>query len=56
MPSCGLEINKSISIFTLQQQQQRTQEHTAPMDLMALSETLKLLFNVTHFHLSLIHI
>lgn len=29
---------------------QRTQEHTAPMDLMALSETLKLLFNITHFH------
>jgi hypothetical protein len=29
---------------------QRTKEHTAPMDLMALSETLKLLFNITHFH------
>lgn len=29
---------------------QRSQEHTAPMDLMALSETLKLLFNITHFH------
>lgn len=29
---------------------QRAQEHTAPMDLMALSETLKLLFNITHFH------
>lgn len=32
------------------QPRQRAQEHTAPMDLMALSETLKLLFNVTHFH------
>lgn len=29
---------------------QRAKEHTAPMDLMALSETLKLLFNITHFH------
>jgi hypothetical protein len=29
---------------------QRAREHTAPMDLMALSETLKLLFNITHFH------
>lgn len=29
---------------------QRAQEHTAPMDLMALSETLKLVFNITHFH------
>lgn len=29
---------------------QRHKEHTAPMDLMALSETLKLLFNITHFH------
>ncbi|KAF1931415.1 uncharacterized protein M421DRAFT_347047 [Didymella exigua CBS 183.55] len=28
----------------------RTKEHAAPMDLMALSETLKLLFNITHFH------
>ncbi|KAJ4350587.1 hypothetical protein N0V95_004638 [Ascochyta clinopodiicola] len=32
------------------QPRQRAQEHTAPMDLMALSETLKLLFNITHFH------
>ncbi|KAF2626224.1 hypothetical protein BU25DRAFT_492351 [Macroventuria anomochaeta] len=32
------------------QPRQRAQEHTAPMDLMAISETLKLLFNVTHFH------
>lgn len=32
------------------QPRQRSQEHTATMDLMALSETLKLLFNVTHFH------
>jgi hypothetical protein len=28
----------------------KSQEHTQPMDLMALSETLKLLFNITHFH------
>lgn len=27
-----------------------SQAHTNPMDLMALSETLKLLFNITHFH------
>ncbi|KAH4194656.1 hypothetical protein HBI04_086750 [Parastagonospora nodorum] len=27
-----------------------SQEHTHPMELMALSETLKLLFNITHFH------
>ncbi|KAH7384485.1 guanine nucleotide exchange factor [Pyrenochaeta sp. MPI-SDFR-AT-0127] len=31
-----------------------SQEHTHPMDLMALSETLKLLFNITHFHPDLI--
>lgn len=30
--------------------QQQSQQHTNPMDLMALSETLKLLFNITHFH------
>ncbi|KAF1845185.1 uncharacterized protein K460DRAFT_366072 [Cucurbitaria berberidis CBS 394.84] len=29
---------------------QWSQEHTNPMELMALSETLKLLFNITHFH------
>lgn len=29
------------------------EEHTRPMDLMALSETLKLLFNITHFHADL---
>ncbi|KAH7397018.1 guanine nucleotide exchange factor [Phaeosphaeria sp. MPI-PUGE-AT-0046c] len=28
----------------------KSQEHTQPMELMALSETLKLLFNITHFH------
>jgi hypothetical protein len=28
----------------------KSQEHTHPMELMALSETLKLLFNITHFH------
>ncbi|KAF2853285.1 hypothetical protein T440DRAFT_487726 [Plenodomus tracheiphilus IPT5] len=33
---------------------QPAQEHTQPMDLMALSETLKLLFNITHFHPDLI--
>lgn len=27
-----------------------SQEHAQPMDLMALSETLKLLFNIIHFH------
>lgn len=27
-----------------------SQQHTQPMDLMALSETLKLLFNITHFY------
>lgn len=27
-----------------------SQMHTSPMDLMALSETLKLLFNITHFY------
>lgn len=32
------------------QPRKQAQEHTAPMDLMALSETLKLLFNITHFH------
>ncbi|KAH6633065.1 guanine nucleotide exchange factor [Boeremia exigua] len=32
------------------QPRQPSQEHAAPMDLMALSETLKLLFNITHFH------
>ena len=31
-----------------------SQEHTQPIDLMALSETLKLLFNITHFHPKLI--
>lgn len=31
-----------------------SQEHTQPMDLMALSETLKLLFNITHFHPDLV--
>ena len=29
---------------------QKSQEHTQPMDLMALSETLKLLFNISHFN------
>jgi hypothetical protein len=33
---------------------QKPQGHTQPMDLMALSETLKLLFNITHFHPDLI--
>ncbi|KAF1911419.1 guanine nucleotide exchange factor [Ampelomyces quisqualis] len=28
----------------------KSQEHTQPMELLALSETLKLLFNITHFH------
>lgn len=32
------------------QPRKRAQEHTAAMDLMALSETLKLIFNITHFH------
>lgn len=32
------------------QPRQQAQEHAAPMDLMALSETLKLIFNITHFH------
>lgn len=32
------------------QPRQQSQEHTAPMDLMALSEILKLIFNITHFH------
>ncbi|KAH7082986.1 guanine nucleotide exchange factor [Paraphoma chrysanthemicola] len=31
----------------------KSQEHTQPMELMALSETLKLLFNITHFHADL---
>lgn len=30
--------------------QQKSQQHTQPMDLMALCETLKLIFNITHFH------
>ncbi|KAF1833704.1 hypothetical protein BDW02DRAFT_648208 [Decorospora gaudefroyi] len=30
--------------------QPSSQEHTQPMELMALSETLKLLFNIIHFH------
>ncbi|KAI2486794.1 Ric8 domain containing protein [Pyrenophora tritici-repentis] len=29
---------------------QPSQEHTQPMELMALSETLKLVFNIIHFH------
>ncbi|KAE8836512.1 hypothetical protein HRS9139_04610 [Pyrenophora teres f. teres] len=29
---------------------QSSQEHTQPMELMALSETLKLVFNIIHFH------
>ncbi|KAH8725108.1 guanine nucleotide exchange factor [Phaeosphaeriaceae sp. PMI808] len=29
---------------------QKSQEHVQPMELMALSEILKLLFNITHFH------
>ncbi|UPX15565.1 uncharacterized protein EKO05_0006009 [Ascochyta rabiei] len=41
-------IQRHASRYT--QPRQRAQEHTAPMDLMALSETLKLLFNITHFH------
>jgi hypothetical protein len=30
--------------------QQKSQQHTQPMDLMALCETLKLIFNITHFN------
>ncbi|KAL5118902.1 hypothetical protein ACEQ8H_003225 [Pleosporales sp. CAS-2024a] len=29
---------------------QKSQQHVEPMHLMALSETLKLIFNITHFH------
>ncbi len=29
---------------------QKSQQHSNPMELMALSDTLKLLFNITHFH------
>jgi len=32
------------------QARRASQLHTSPMDLMALSETLKLLFNITHFY------
>ncbi|KAL6712220.1 hypothetical protein ACN47E_000097 [Coniothyrium glycines] len=32
---------------------QASKEHTQPMELMALSETLKLIFNITHFHTAL---
>ncbi|KAF2874501.1 guanine nucleotide exchange factor [Massariosphaeria phaeospora] len=32
-----------------------SQMHTSPMDLMALSETLKLLFNITHFYPDISH-
>jgi hypothetical protein len=34
--------------------QQPAQKHTQPMDLMALCETLKLIFNITHFYPALV--
>ncbi|KAH9859638.1 hypothetical protein IAQ61_011419 [Plenodomus lingam] len=57
--SHGLATNINAAIarhagrYTLQARQP-AREHTQPMDLMALSETLKLLFNITHFHPALI--
>lgn len=41
-------LSRHASCYTLQPRQP-AREHKQPMDLMALSETLKLLFNVTHF-------
>ncbi|KAI8935351.1 hypothetical protein NX059_007936 [Plenodomus lindquistii] len=46
-------ISRHAARYTLNPRQP-SQEHTQPMDLMALSETLKLLFNITHFHPDLI--